>query len=142
MNAKQSLKLAAKKIEELEQEIKGLEHYKSRCVADIKAYNQVIESMIAGGNPCDWCEDRVECQLNAKGKGCEDWMLAMNLGGIESYDESKQVEVRSSVDGAAADSRFVLTGQLAEDGESGRNGLGVVSAGIDSEHQGETVRPQ
>ena len=135
MNAKQSLKLASKKIEELE-------HYNKRCVADIKAYNQVIESMIAGGSPCDWCEDRVECQLNAKGKGCDEWMLAMNLGGIESYDESKKVEIRSSVDGAADSNRIVLTGQLVQDGESGRDGLGVVSAGIDSEHPDETVRTE
>lgn len=70
MNAKQSLKLARKHIEELE-------YYKQEATADIKAYNGCIEHMIKGGSPCDWCNDQVECQLQAKedGKGCDEWML-------------------------------------------------------------------
>lgn len=69
MNAKQSLRLASKRIEELE-------HFNRSAAADIVDYNRVIEHMISGGCPCDWCEDMQECQLNAKGEtGCTDWML-------------------------------------------------------------------
>lgn len=124
MNAKQSLKLAAKTIEEQEDYIR-------RCVNDIRAYNQVIESLIAGGDPCEWCEDHEECQLQAKGKGCEDWMLAMNLKGVESYDETEEVTVRPA-DAAGVD---------GSGSESGReDGVGGLSAGIDGEHQEQAVR--
>lgn len=70
MNAKQSLRLAAKRIEELE-------YFNRRSAADIKEYNNCIDRMIAGGSPCDYCEDQNECQLQAKadGKGCTEWML-------------------------------------------------------------------
>ena len=63
MNARQAAKAAAKRIEELED-------YNRRCSADIKAYNQCIDAMIAGGSPCPWCMEHEECQLEAKdGKG-------------------------------------------------------------------------
>lgn len=70
MNARQSLKLTAKRLEEVEIVL-------ARAKVDIKHYNQVIDWMIAGGSPCDWCEDQVECQLTAKaeGKGCPEWWL-------------------------------------------------------------------
>lgn len=68
MNAKQALRAASKRIEELE-------YYNARASADIRDYNRCIDSMIAGGSPCDWCEDLNECQLEAKGKGCPEWML-------------------------------------------------------------------
>ena len=126
MNAKQSLKLAAAKIEEQEDYIR-------RCVADIRAYNQVIGSLIAGGDPCEWCEDREECQLQAKGKGCEDWMLAMNLKGVESYDETEEVTVRP------ADA----TGVDGSGSESGRgDDMGCLPAGIDGEHPEQAVREE
>ena len=83
MNAKQALKTATKKIEELED-------YNRRASADIKAYNKVIDSMIAGGSPCDWCEDRNECQLQAKadGKGCSEWWLAFDRPDIPEGEEA------------------------------------------------------
>lgn len=126
MNAKQSLKAASKLIEEKED-------YIQRCIADIKAYNQVIEDLIKGGDPCKWCEDREECQLQAKGKGCEDWMLAMNLKGVGSYDETRMVFVRDdSADPAGDDG----TGSESRRGD----GVGAVSAGVDGEHQEQAVR--
>ena len=69
MNARQAAKAAAKRIEELE--FTG-----ARAAADIKAYNEVILAMIEGKSPCEWCEAREECQLEAKdGKGCSEWWL-------------------------------------------------------------------
>lgn len=70
MNAKQSLKLVAKQLEDLETRM-------ARAERDIKDYNLCIDSMIAGGSPCDWCEEQRECQLTAKddGKGCAKWWL-------------------------------------------------------------------
>ena len=74
MNARQALKAYREKAEK---EIRELEYYKQEATADIKAYNGCIEHMIKGGSPCDWCNDQVECQLQAKedGKGCDEWML-------------------------------------------------------------------
>lgn len=69
MNAKQAAREAAKRIEDLEITL-------SRAMSDIKRYNQCIDSMIEGGSPCDWCEDRRECHLEAQGKGCGLWMLS------------------------------------------------------------------
>ena len=49
-----------------------IDHSKS----DIADYNKVIQHMIAGGCPCEWCEDLDECQLEAKGEtGCSEWLL-------------------------------------------------------------------
>lgn len=73
MNARQAAKAAAKKIEELE-------HYNKLAQEDIKDYNACIESMIAGGSPCDWCEEEAECQMEAKGKGCDLWWLRYRKG--------------------------------------------------------------
>lgn len=84
MNAKQSLKLVAKRLEDVEIVL-------ARAQADIKAYNQCIDSMIAGGSPCDWCEDRKECQLQAKadGKGCSEWWLRYDHADGGDGDEGK-----------------------------------------------------
>lgn len=69
MNARQAAKLAAKRIEELED-------FNRRSVADIKAYNACIDGMIQGKSPCLWCEEENECQLKDKyGKGCSEWWL-------------------------------------------------------------------
>lgn len=70
MNAKQALKLCSKQLEETEAVLQ-------RAQQDIKDYNACIESMIKGGSPCEWCEEKEECQLQAKadGKGCEQWWL-------------------------------------------------------------------
>ena len=68
MNAKQSLKIVSKHLIELEIQMR-------RAEKDIKDYNDCIDHIIAGGSPCDYCEDLAECNLEAKGKGCELWML-------------------------------------------------------------------
>lgn len=69
MNARQAAKAAAKRIEELEETGR-------RAAWDIKQYNACIDGMIAGKSPCEWCEERNECQLEAKGnKGCSEWWL-------------------------------------------------------------------
>jgi hypothetical protein len=73
MNARQSAKAAAKRIEELEFRVKI-------NILDIRDYNTVIEEMIKDGSPCPWCEDYVECGLEAKadGRGCHEWILHNN----------------------------------------------------------------
>lgn len=69
MNAKQALKLCSKQLEETEAVLQ-------RAQQDIKDYNACIDSMIHGGSPCEYCEEYIECQLQAKdGKGCSEWWL-------------------------------------------------------------------
>ena len=69
MNARQALKKVVERNTDLED-------YNRRCSADIKAYNECIDTMIAGGSPCPWCMEYPECQLEAKdGKGCSEWWL-------------------------------------------------------------------
>ena len=127
MNARQAAKAASKRIEELE-------HFNRLCSRDIKAYNKVIDHMIAGGSACDFCDERVECERPDKTKGCEEWMLEWNREGEESNDE--QEKDSGSDDGAAdpADG-FVLTGR-------GGDGMGCVSAGVNGQHPVESVREE
>ena len=128
MNARQAARAAAKRIEELE-------HFNRLCSRDIKAYNKVIDSMIAGGSPCAFCDEKNECDKEQKGNmGCEEWMLEWNREGEESNDEQ---EKDSGSDDGAADPAggFVLVGR-------GGDGLGSVSAGIDCEHPVESVREE
>ena len=69
MNARQAAKAASLKIQ-------SMEHTLALNKADITDYNIVIQALIAGKSPCDWCEDLKECQLDAKGKtGCSEWLL-------------------------------------------------------------------
>jgi hypothetical protein len=89
MNAKQSLKLAEKRINDLEIVM-------ARAQRDIKKYNQVIIGMINGDSPCQYCEEQAECQLQAKasGKGCPEWWLAYDPDGQQtegSDDDGKNV---------------------------------------------------
>ena len=98
MNAKQALKKASEHIVELED-------YNKRCSADIKAYNQCIDGMIAGKSPCPWCMEYPECQKDEKdAKGCGEWWLkdidftqeTVNGGGGDAADtegESERVQV-------------------------------------------------
>lgn len=92
MNAKQSLKLAAAHIEELE-------YANRRYAADVKAYNLCIDGMIKGESPCKWCEEQNECLLEAKerGVGCTEWWL-MDL------ERRGQDETDNSADDGGADS--------------------------------------
>ena len=68
MNGRQAAKAASERIADLEISLR-------RAMSDIKRYNQVIDSMIAGGDPCDYCEDCNECHLSDHGRGCKLWML-------------------------------------------------------------------
>ena len=69
MNARQAAKAASLRIQ-------SMEHTLTLNKADIIDYNAVIQALIAGKSPCDWCEDLQECQLDAKGKnGCSEWLL-------------------------------------------------------------------
>ena len=71
MNAKQSLKLVRKALEQ-QQTLNAM------AARDIKAYNECIANMIAGGSPCEYCEDKAigECEHPEKQPhGCDNWML-------------------------------------------------------------------
>ena len=74
MNARQALKSVLKKNKELA-------YHVARSAADITLYNECILGMIKGESPCEWCNDREECQLEAKelGNGCEDWLLTFDV---------------------------------------------------------------
>ena len=67
MNAKQSLKAAAKRCEDLEHQI-------MLNIRDIRLYVQCIHSMINHGSPCEFCEDKDECEINGKNTdaGCDE----------------------------------------------------------------------
>ena len=99
MNAKQ----ATRKMDRarLVKQIADLEFTNQMNQADIVSYNQCIDHMIAGGSPCEFCEDfNGECDhpdcLEA-GKGCPDWMLRMKtpeevLGGSAEKEPSETPE--------------------------------------------------
>lgn len=68
MNAKQSLKAASKRIEELE-------WFNKSAGATIRSLYIALDVIFSGGNVCELCEDWEECQLECKkqGKGCPEW---------------------------------------------------------------------
>jgi hypothetical protein len=68
MNAKQALKAASKRIEELE-------HFNRMSRATVVSLYKALDAVFSGGNLCELCEDYEECQLEAKkqGKGCPEW---------------------------------------------------------------------
>ena len=89
MNAKQSLRAASKRIEELED-------FNRRSSAEIKWLNKCIDSVIAGDKTyCDWCEENADCKRPIKGKGCSEWWLTMDLPTEteEETDDSQGVHV-------------------------------------------------
>ena len=94
MNARQAAKLAAKRIEELED-------FNLRATADNKAYNMVIAEMIQGKSPCPWCLEYEECEDRTH--GCENWSLRMDhdllKAGKDDGDESKDILSASPVGG-------------------------------------------
>ena len=70
MNAKQSLKAASKRIEELED-------WNNKAKHDIKAYNACIDGVIAGKcSFCDWCEEKRLGDCEKEDGPCETWWLA------------------------------------------------------------------
>lgn len=74
MNAKQSLRQAAKHIEDLED-------WNRKATLDIRAYNACIDGVIAGQcSFCDWCEENRlgECDKPEHGTGCAEWWLMDN----------------------------------------------------------------
>lgn len=78
VNAKQALRGARKRIEQLED-------FNIRCTNDIKAYNKVIDEMIHGKAPCAWCMERGDCEDQTH--GCENWVLDINHGEHEILSE-------------------------------------------------------
>ena len=92
MNGRQAAKAAAGRIEELELRVAELEHVNSLYAHDVKEYNETIQQMIAGGSPCPYCEEHLECQLEAKdGKGCEQWWLQYPTeGGVNDAEAGEQ----------------------------------------------------
>lgn len=121
MNARQSARAASKQIEALEQRIKEIEHVNRLNKADIVAYNQCIDSMIAGGSPCEWCYDNQECTKEEKGSGCNEWMIKdTKVGEEHETDHDGGPDVPGADDGGA--------------GESREDGLGAVPAGQSSEY--------
>ena len=91
MNARQSAKLAGQRVAELER-ILALNK------ADIIDYNLCILSQIDGGDPCVFCEDYDECQLEAKGQGCGDWMMRSQMKRAASA--AKEVEEDAPEEGS------------------------------------------
>lgn len=85
---------ARQTINDLFDQIDGAVFHAAQMTADIKRYNECIDCMIAGGSPCQWCEDYKECQLQAKkdGKGCELWMLAFPDGPAPDGDPAPDGE--------------------------------------------------
>ena len=103
MNEKQGLKAHIKNLEETitemgyviedqQKQICDLLVLKDRNARDIKVYNQCIDSMIQGGNPCEWCEERRlgECEHpECDGKGCETWWRK-DLDEVEKAEEAAE----------------------------------------------------
>jgi len=103
MNKKQSLKAASKHIEELE-------HYNFLCKRDIKAYNKVIEILIAGGNPCPWCDVQEDCAPICQGHGCKEWVLKFDLTDEEVDGSANRSETVSAGGGESGKADEIITG--------------------------------
>ena len=104
MNAKQAARLVSR--QEAQVQIDRL-NYMNKCASiDIQGYNLAIQHMIAGGSICDWCEDRNECQLEAKGKGCAEWWLKYpDPEEAQDPDEGSDADESERILPAGTDSR-------------------------------------
>jgi hypothetical protein len=112
MNAKQSLKIVAGKLEDAEKVIK-------RASADILQYNRTIIAMIKGYSPCPWCEEFLECQKPEKTEsheGCEGWWLA--------FDVDKNMEAIPDAEDTA-DQESDAAGGVADGAGRGSDGDGT-----------------
>ena len=100
MNAKQATKKMDRYM--LVKQIADLQFVNEMNKADIIDYNRCIDYMIAGGSPCEFCEDyEKDCDhpdCRDAGKGCADWMIRMKspeevfAGGSEKKSDSVQSE--------------------------------------------------
>ncbi|MBO7340403.1 MAG: hypothetical protein J6U66_10105 [Lachnospiraceae bacterium] len=92
MNAKQALKKASERIQ-------NMEHTLFCNKVDIKAYNECIMAQIDGKSPCPWCHDYEECEKEEK-NGCSEWMLRMPKFTAEEVKEAEDASERLHVEGA------------------------------------------
>lgn len=85
MNGRQAAKAAAVRIEELERR-------ERLAASDIRQYNKCILHMINHGSPCDYCEDKSECEAEGKDItiGCDDWLLAFNKENTDGTNANDQ----------------------------------------------------
>lgn len=125
MNSRRALKAVAKRIEEQE-------HTLALNKRDIQLYNKVVIHMIQGGSPCDYCEDRKECQLSAKdaGVGCPQWWLAFpeEVNANEETTDTDPTDLPFNID-SGDEVRDVPTGQLCDGeghSEAQRDGSGAI----------------
>jgi hypothetical protein len=120
MNKRQALKAAAENLRIATTRIDELEKVLAWAQADIKAYNEVVDAMIQGKAPCEWCEDYAECQLEVKGKkGCELWWLRYPKKGEVQDDDGERVfpdgSQRGIEDQSAAGETETLRGPGTDD---------------------------
>ena len=93
MNARQAARAAANHIEELE-------NFNRRSAADNKAYNKVIDDLIAGKSACPWCEDFDSCEKAEKNTaGCDEWMLTWKVQEGVNADAENRTDTEAVPDG-------------------------------------------
>lgn len=94
MNAKQALKKASERIQ-------NMEHTLFCNRVDIKAYNLCIMAQIEGKSPCPWCHDYETCEKKEREKkGCSEWMLAIPKFTAEEVKEAEDASEGLHVEGA------------------------------------------
>ena len=103
-------------IDAQEKQIADLLDYNARNALDIKAYNEVIDGMIAGNSPCPMCEEYDSCEKAEKGKGCGEWMLTWkvqeNVGKEISGDDGEAVSATGDNSGTGTENTESTAGTL------------------------------